>query len=190
MSELTGNAFEQGRSVERESRAIIEPFLEEHSDGRVVYTDRGRLAMEFQKQYGDVLIQDKKTGALWTIELKAEKRKSDNLFLEVWSNGSRLNTGWMFTSRADLLFYHFLESDELYIVKLPLLQRWFHFGEGIKEGRPHQYQPGYERFPLKAQAKYNQMNDTWGKCVPISVIQREVRMKKVNPLALAFVDAP
>jgi hypothetical protein len=29
-------------------------------------------------------------------------------------------------------------------------------------------------YPERMQSKYDQMNDTWGRCVPISVVLREV----------------
>lgn len=178
------NAFELGRNIEKQSRAIVEPLLDEATNGKFVYTDKGRLAVEFQKKYGDVLIQEKKSNGMWTVEIKAEKSPSPNFFLEHWSNGKWLTTGWMFTLQADLLFYHFLDSDELYIMKLPHLQRWFHFGEGFNKSEPCLYRPGCERFPLKRQKKYDQLNDTWGRCVPIEVVRKEVGLKKFNPLGL------
>jgi hypothetical protein len=60
----TLSAFEIGRSIEQQSRIILEPLLEQVTDGRFVYTDKGRLAMEFQKKYGDVLIQEKKNNGI------------------------------------------------------------------------------------------------------------------------------
>lgn len=182
------SAFENCQSIERKSRAILEPMLEEATDGRFVYTDKGRLAVEFQKKYGDVLIQEKKNNGMWSVEMKAEMRPSPNLFLEHWSNGKRYTPGWMVTLEADLLFYHFIESDELYIVKLYQLKRWYHFGEGFKTINgirgECQYTPGFQKFPLKKQGKYQQMNDTWGICVPVEIIEKEVGLKKINPLGL------
>jgi hypothetical protein len=37
---------------------------------------------------------------------------------------------------------------------------------------------------MKQQKKYDQLNDTWGRLVPILVIQQEVGLKKINPLGL------
>lgn len=177
------NAFELGKTVEKRSREILEPILMERSDGRLVYTDKGRLASEFQKKYGDVLIQEKKQGDMWAVEIKAEEKSSPNLFLEHWSNGKWYTPGWMFTLSTDLLFYHFLESDELYIIKFENLKRWFHFGDGFSKNS-ERHVPGCERFPMKKQKKYDQLNDTWGRPVPILVIQKEVGLKKINPLGL------
>lgn len=180
------NAFDQARAVERRSRNIIEPLLEQSTDGRFVYTDKGRLAREFQKKYGDVLINEKNSQELFSVEMKAEQKTSPNLFLEVWSNGSRYTLGWMFHCEADLLFYHFIDSDDLYIVKFQNLKRWFWFGIGPvrKSGKAMIHTPGFLRFNPKQQRSYIQKNDTWGSCVPISVISGEVGIKKFNPLGL------
>ena len=180
------NSFFSCRNIEKESRIILDPLLHEASNGRVVYFDTGRLALDCQKKYGDLVIQDKNTSALWSIELKAELRKSDNLFLEHWSNGSQYTPGWMVYLDADLLLYHFLESNELYIIKFQHLKRWFHFGDGFKDGKPYQYRPACERFPLKMQTKYEQKNNTLGRCVPINVIQNEVGLKLINPNSIAL----
>ena len=181
------NSFDIGRSIEKQSSSIIEPLLEEETNGRYVYTDKGRLAKEFQKKYGDVLIQEKKNNGMWSVEIKAECKRSDNFFIEFWSNGKRFSPGWMFSLDADLLFYHFLESDELYIMKFTNLKKWFFFGEGFTKAGIN-YTPGYQRFPLKIQKKYEQLNDTWGQCIPIGVIKNEVGLKKINPLGLFGMD--
>lgn len=186
------NAFESARRVEAESRRILEPLLELNTQGRYVYTDKGRLAKEFQRQHGDILVNMAKTKELCSIELKAERRATGNLFLEFWSNGSKFNFGWMAYSDADLLFYHFLDADELYIVPMHKLKRWFWLGIGPKrkDGTSRIHRPGFVRFPLKLQNKYDQMNDTWGVPVPALVIRQEVGLKMVNPLGLfRFEDA-
>lgn len=180
------NAFEQACRVEIDSRAIIEPLLERHTNGRFVYTDKGRLAKEFQAKYGDLLIQEKRGKEMLAVEMKAERKSSPNLFLEIFSNGSRYKPGWMLGNEADLLFYHFLDADDLYIIKLPDLKNWFWFGIGPMRasGKRLHYLPAYMRWKHKQQKQYNQMNDTWGVLVPLANIAMEVGMKKVNPLGL------
>jgi len=185
-----GNAFHDARRVEVESRRIIEPMLELHTDGRFVYTDKGRLAKEFQRRFGDVLIRMAANGEMLSVDMKAERKDSANLFLEMWSNGQRYTFGWMAYSEADLLFYHFLESDRLYITHMQRLKRWFWFGVGPerKSGETRIHVPGFLRFPPKKQGKYKQLNDTWGCCVPVSVIRDEVGLRLVNPLGLFGLD--
>ena len=180
------NSFDRARLVEAESRRIIEPLLELHTNGRYIYTDKGRLAKEFQRQYGDALITMKSSGEMLSVEMKAERKPSRNLFLEMWSNGSRYNFGWMAHCNADLLFYHFLDSDELYIMKMQHLKRWFWFGTGPtrRNGTSKTYKPGFVRFDLKRQTAYEQINDTWGCTVPIYNIENEVGLRKVNPMGL------
>jgi hypothetical protein len=185
------NAFDQACRVESESRRIIEPLLDLHSNGRYVYTDKGRLAKEFQRKYGDALINMSGRGEMLSIEMKAERKRSENLFLEFWSNGSRFTFGWMAYSEADLLFYHFIDSDELYIADMQNLKRWFWFGIGPKRrsGSSVAHRPAYLRFEAKKQRTYDQKNDTWGCCAPISVIDKEVRLKKVNPMGLFGMES-
>lgn len=180
------NAFDQACRVETASREIIEPLLERHTDGHFVYTDKGRLAKEFQAKYGDLLIQEKRGKEMLAVEMKAERKSSPNLFLEIFSNGSRYKPGWMLGNDADLLFYHFLDADDLYIIKLQDLKSWFWFGRGPvrRDGTKHQYLPAFMRWKHKQQKQYNQMNDTWGVLVPIEYIALEVGLKKVNPLGL------
>lgn len=185
------NAFDSARRVEAESRRIVEPMLELHTNGRYVYTDKGRLAKEFQRRFGDVLISMAANGEMLSVEMKAEQRDSRNLFLEVFSNGSRYTFGWMAYCDADLLFYHFIDTDRLYITHMQRLRRWFWFGIGPRRanGETRIHTPGFVRFPPKRQNKYKQLNDTWGSCVPINVIKEEVGLRLVNPLGLFGMDS-
>ena len=68
----------------------------------------------------------------------------------------------MITLRADLLLYHFIDDDELYMIKLPDLQEWAFVDEKIYS------------YPEKCQKKREQLNDTWGRCVPIVDIKTQV----------------
>lgn len=183
---MANNGFDLARRVEAESRRIIEPLLELHTDGRYVYTDKGRLAREFQRKYGDALINHKGSKDLLSIEMKAERKARNNLFLEMWSNGSRYTLGWMAYCDADLLFYHLIESDELCIIKMQSLRRWFWFGIGPtrSSGTSRIHTPAFVRYPPKRQQEYKQLNDTWGCCVPKTVIRDEVGMRVVNPCGL------
>lgn len=164
------NAFGQARAVEQRSLAVLRPFIQQRAfDGQYVITAKGPLAPVLQKSIGDVLYNsDAET--VYSIEIKAEmSNKHGNLFLETWSNRSRFTLGWMFTLNADLLLYHFLEENELYVINFERLRKWaFH------EGRIYSFRE-------KCQEKYQQLNDTWGRCVPIIVIQRDVGCKFFRP---------
>ena len=167
--------------------AILLPYLDNETGGRVVMTSKGVLARFLQITVGDALLNDR-AGAVWSVEIKAEERHTGNLFLETWSNknlnekpsyalrGSTM--GWLFSCRADLLHYYFLDTDDLYVIPLFRLKRWA-FGANKSAGRIYD-------FPEVGQAKYSQLNDTHGRLVPIETIRQEVGLKhlKVRQLAL------
>jgi hypothetical protein len=186
------NAFEAGRSVEARGLLVLIPFLQERAhDGRFVLTSKGRLARHLQETVGDALFNST-AESVWTVEIKVEtSSNTGNLFLETWSNrnleqmdshaarGS--NPGWLPKIQADLLFYYFLDSDELYIIDLFRLKQW-----AYRHDNGH---PRIEKYPERRQAKYVQGNDTWGRCVPISDLQRALgpRMKKAFPKQLELL---
>ena len=176
------SGFSDARSVERRGMMVLEPFLRETSDnGQYVLVSKGPLARHIQQEMGDAFIN--RNGRFLAVEVKIEQRPTGNLFLEVWSNRNLedkeshaergCNPGWMFKLRADLLFYYFLESDELYIIDMFSLKRWA-FGHGDKPGSLLT-----ERYKERPQSRYSQMNDTWGRLVPVSDIIKHVSCRKV-----------
>lgn len=160
------NAFEQARRVEAESLEDLLPFLRKHSKHGIVLTDKGRLSRAFQSKYGDVLL-NAKTGELLACELKAEKRKTGNLFLEEWSNKKWCTPGWMNTLQCDRLLYHFIDADELYIIDFERLRVFFNEKKNT--------------FRLVEQRKYDQLNQTCGRLAPINDVFRNVGFKIFRP---------
>lgn len=162
--------------------AILAPFLTERSyQGRWVRTAKGALAKELQEQFGDVLMNsDDET--IHAIEIKIEARWTGRLFLETWSNrnlerrashaerGSK--PGWLVTQRADILMYYFLDTDILLALPLFRLQQWA-FGAGSDAGFIY-------RYPELRQGKYDQLNDTWGRCVPVDSIEKALRVRRIS----------
>lgn len=166
---MSRNSFYANQEVERESMRILWPFLEAKSaDGRFVLTEKGRLGRELQRAYGDVFMQTG-AGAICAVECKAEREnRHGNLFLESWSNRHRFTVGWLYTLNADVLLYHFLASDELYCVPFSALRKWcFHH----TDGRPRLFSGQWRE---RMQSRHEQLNDTWGWCVPIDVLRAEV----------------
>lgn len=163
------NAFDKAREVEEESMRILTPFLKKISlDGRFVLTTKGRLAKELQKTVGDALFNNQK-GELRAIEIKAERENAwGNFFLETWSNKHRETPGWLHTLNTDLLFYHFIASDELYVMDFQKLKNWL-------------LPKNILAYPEKRQTKYDQLNDTWGRCVPIKSVQYSIDARLFNP---------
>jgi hypothetical protein len=167
------NGFDSARQVERRAVERLLPFLKERAyDGRFVLTNKGPLARHLQTTVGDVLLNSD-PDQIWGIEIKAEEEERwGNFFLELFSNRKWGTPGWMVTLQSDLLFYYFLDTDRLYVMNLPRLQCW-----AFSDGQ-------LWRHPQKRQNKYAQLNDTWGACVPIKRIQREVGFKVLHPTQL------
>lgn len=166
------NAFESACEVERRSWQIMQRvFARRAFNGQFVVTYKGRLATELQRMYGDVFFNsDAET--VCVVEIKAEESNLwGNAFLEAYSNRSRGTKGWMHTLNADRLLLHFCEQDLAYWIDFPRLKAWC-FDQG-----------NIERFPLKPQRKRQQANDTWGYCVPLDVLVREVGAKSFRPQA-------
>lgn len=172
------DAFRDAQKLEERSMVILRPFIQQRAwNGQYVTTSKGALARELQKSVGDFLYNgDAET--VYGVEVKVEQNnRHGNFFLETWSNRSRFTLGWMYTLNTDLLLYHFLEDDLLYKIPFRKLRVWsFH------KGRIYD-------FPEREQAKRAQMNDTWGRCVPIDVVSRELPLPPpMKPLAHFFEE--
>lgn len=184
------SAFDTCSRVEDQGVALLLPWLDEQAQQhRVVRIAKGALAKALQQIVGDFLMTTR-DGGMSGIELKVEQQGRDRLFLETWSNrnletrerhaeiGS--NVGWLYKSRADVLLYYFLSTDELYALSMFRLQQWA-FGAG-------DVPPRLYAFPEVGQSKYRQMNDTRGRPVSIDLLRREVGLKKFSVRQLAFAE--
>lgn len=186
------SGFARASKVEAEGNAILLPYLNELSDGRLVVTNKGVLAKWLQECVGDVLMMN--GDEVQAVEIKTEREHTGNLFLETFSNRnleSRAshaergqNPGWMFKIKSDLLLYYFLDRDWLYTLDVFELKRWF-FGSGDKAGAF-----GSGAYREKRQGRFVQMNDTWGLCVPLRILRDELpkgamRWTKVRQRTLA-----
>ena len=184
------NAFTEASLVEHRGLAVLLPYLEERAyRGRLVSTAKGPLARTLQRSFGDFFINiDADT--VRSLEIKVERHWTGNLFLETWSNlnledreahaehGS--TPGWMVTSRADLLLFYFLDTDDLVTVPLLRLKRWA-FGSGT-EG-------GIYAWPEKRQGRFEQRNDTWGRCVPVGHLVEAVGAQRTQVRQLCLLAA-
>jgi hypothetical protein len=159
------SAIDTTRNIERISLQILRPFLQQRAfNGQYVVTSKGPLARELQRSVGDMLY-NKDAETIYSVEVKAEQENEhENFFIETWSNRARFTTGWVYNLNADFLFYHFLKDDELYIIPFQKLRRWAFHDRRIYG------------FPERKQSKYDQLNDTWGRCVPIGVATRELSL--------------
>lgn len=166
------SAFQDTKEIERLAWADLEPLIRRRAHrGQFVSTDKGRHSREMQKSIGDVISNAGvgiahsaalrglgiSVGDVVGTELKAEEEeKYGNFFLEEWSNKKWETLGWLHTLDTDLLWYYFLDTRNLYEISFHLLKKWWE-----EEGR----HCGYD---LKRQRKHEQLNDTWGWCVPIA----------------------
>jgi len=171
------NAFADACRVEDQSWAVLKHFVASAAlEGRYVTTNKGRLARELQKSVGDVLM-NRHNGDVVAIEIKAEEsNQHGNLFIETWSNKSRFTLGWVYTLNADILLYHFIAQDELYVIDFQKLRTWL-FAD--RDGKPN-----IDRYREAAQAKRDQLNDTWGRCVRIADIKQHVGFRLERPAQL------
>ena len=176
------NAFDSARLIEARSLAVLTPFLEEKAyKGRFVLCLKGPLAAALQTSIGDALFNTA-DGRVMSVECKADDTTYDNLFLETFSNknleraenhsGRGSRAGWLVTQGADILLYHRLQFDELLAIPLFRLKRW---AFGHSNGEANIY-----RFPERKQGRFAQLNDTWGRCVPISIVERDVGLRRFS----------
>lgn len=175
------SAFTEGQSVEAESVRRLRSFLSHRcDDGRYVIIDKGPLAPIVQELCGDVCMSIE--GRTWFAELKAEEKHTGNIFFEVFSNrclSSRddhaqygIKPGWGISNRADLLIYHFLDKDIVYVMDFYRLKRWM-FGSST----PHSFDGAWWRYGARGhqrtQQKRFQRNETVGLLVPLIEIPRD-----------------
>lgn len=162
------SAFEKASLVEELARKEILPYLIATCD-KVDDTDR---CLFLQKTVGDFMAT--KNGQQYGIELKAEEsNKYDNFFLETWSNKKYRTPGWMVTCQADYLFYYFVAERRLYILNFKKITKW---AFGFVDEESNAVDGQIYKYPEKPQKKYDQLNDTWGRCVPI-----EDLLKGISP---------
>lgn len=157
------SSFDRCLKVEAASKRLLLPWVQKNY---------GCTPREIEKTWdaqvkGDWVIRDEnRHGYEFNVELKAEEEFTGNLFLEVVSNADLAppRYGWLWTSAADELWYHFLDARKLYTCGLGVLRHWFLPDEGP--------QP-IDRYRLMDQRKHVQANLTQGYPVPINVLLKE-----------------
>lgn len=145
-------AFQQASEIETIAKRELMPWLMMKCD----HIEEVPPGLFLQKLAGDFIVTQ--SAKRYGVELKAEQRHTGNLFLETWSNRPEMTFGWLWTSRADWLMYYFVDNAHLYILDMAALQRW------ARDGAIY-------RYTEKPQARYDQLNYTYGRVVPINDIQ-------------------
>lgn len=161
-------AFDACLTVEEQGLEILAPIVPEFYNQYVLIGGDSDLTVWIQENVGDMVARNPPS-APEIVDFKIEEfNKHKNFFLEMFSNKSRRTLGWFVTARYTKLWYFFLDTRQLFIIDFDSLKRW---GRGpSKKGRRCRLID----FPLREQDKRKQMNDTWGRCVPIDVIREEV----------------
>lgn len=161
------NEFERASKVEEEAIKELLPWLRGVCDS----VDQTNFSSFLQKVWGDFIAT--KRGRSYSIELKAEWEHRKNFFLEMFSNMKWGTPGWMLTSQANLLFYFFGETQTLYVMSLNRLREWAFAVDSAHRQR-------LDSYPLKQQNKYDQLNDTWGRCVPIEDVMAGIKVRVIT----------
>jgi hypothetical protein len=169
------NGWDQARKVEADSLPVLMSFLGHQSEGgRFVLINKGRLARDLQLSHGDAFLNVRDHGLI-AVEFKSELVHTGNLFIETWSNRSRFKRGWLDHLDTDMLLYYFRDREVLYSIPFQALKHWAFRVE-------HPKYPGvYGRlagFREVCQQKHEQLNDTWGRLVPVYIIRKEVGCKE------------
>ena len=77
---------------------------------------------KFYKHDIDLVL--KEGSKLTTIEVKVDSYKSGNFFLEIMSNKEKKTLGCLLTTKANKLFYYFINLKKLYIFDRKRLKDW------------------------------------------------------------------
>ena len=87
-------------------------------------TDRA----EQKKGYDKLIKLD--NGQFIRVEEKRDRYVTGNLVLELWSDSDR-KRGWLYTSTADFLCYHFINTGITHMLPMPLLRRAWMLNEKL-----------------------------------------------------------
>ena len=103
--------FHTSLKVEDRSTAILKPFFESKGwtfgEKYPAYDKRGDYPVTID-------------GVEKSVEFKAEETWTGNLFFEFMSNAYIGRQGWLYTLKTDLLVYHFLDKNVVYVLDFPL----------------------------------------------------------------------
>lgn len=161
--------FNEKNDYSKKGIAVVVDYLK--SLGRTVKVNNVEDNKEFQQKDVD-LIWIYKSGLeeiISHVEVKTDRYKTGNFWLETTSNEELQTTGCFLKSKADLFFYYFSEWDRLYIIPMKQAQSWLM--TNINRFRESKTTTKDEN------EKYQ--HTTVGRIVPIDIMRREVKDIKV-----------
>jgi hypothetical protein len=152
---MSSSTFAKCQEVERESRRRMLPYILHAFGSKPVL-----IPSDYESQSTGDFKVTRRDGFVVNVEAKAELEFTGNLFLETTSNWHTSRAGWLLTSRAFELWYHFLDTDFLYRWQLGLLRQWFWGDESDVDSG------AVGKCREVAQKKHEQQNLTRGYLVP------------------------
>lgn len=167
------SSFNNCQDIEARSLAQLVPYFRSRAlDGQFVMFANGERMKDMQLSYGDAVWVDG-NGRTHVLEFKAEVRDTGNLFMETWSNMGTFRQGWFYTSKADILVYHFLDTGRCFAMPFKRLREW----ALDPRGGANLY-----KFPEVPQSKHDQHNSSFGRLVNV---QRLLDAKVAKAIKLA-----
>jgi hypothetical protein len=102
--------------------------------------------------------------AFYRVEIKADRlgHQTGNFFFETVSNKEKDTPGCFLYTEADLLFYYFTVTRQLYILRMPATRTWF--------------LPRQDQFPERETTTPvgGGVYTTIGRLIPVDIVSREV----------------
>lgn len=127
----------------------------------------------YQKRDIDLLWKYEKNGRIVEkrIEVKGDTyHKTGNIFVEVISNVTKKTPGCFMYTEADYIFYYFIDSKELNIIKMDDFRRWWEISES-------RFRPVYLKTRVRKDEEIYYY--TMGKLVKKEILLNELNMKQL-----------
>lgn len=154
--------FNSSNAVGQLREIAITKWLENREDVSEVIDVSGD---KFYQSLDIDLIVNKTDGSSYTVEIKTDTYVTGNLFFEVISNEQRQTERCLMKSDAQFLFYYFLKTKTLYILKMKKFRQFVLDRMDI----------------LKEKRVKNKLFTSRGFLVPLSLIEAEMKpLKKIQ----------
>lgn len=159
------HSFKESKSnVGDVGEEVIIKYLKQQKD--VAEVECVRDSKEHREKDIDIILT-RKDGSVETIEIKTDSYKSGNLFYETYSCIETGSIGCLEKTEANYIYYYFIKTRELYVLKTDSFRRWFNINKPI--------------FPEK-QIKNKRYNGgtytSIGHTIPKSILERSFRKHK------------
>ena len=106
------------------------------------------------------------------VKIDTQGHKTGNFAFETVSNELKGTPGCFMRSKAHILVYFFVETNEMYIIKLPYIRDWF-----IRElsSRPNRFRP------FKTHTSVNgSFYPSYGRLVPVAEVIKLNHVRKID----------